>query len=178
MLKIVKSRFLPDIFCFFFCFTLLLVNNSFAKENPSPSPSPETLVTPIFFPPEAQKWVIPPNNFPVGVELMLLEGDPKQAMPFTMRLKLPANHEVQPHWHPADERVTVISGHIMMGLGDTLDKNKEANSLPAGSYFKIPAKTNHYGWTTEETILQLTGHGPWCVNFLKTNSKPEPNKRK
>jgi len=135
------------------------------------SPAPDDPSKPLFLAPQNQKWVTPPANFPAGVQLMVLDGDPSLPKPFIMRLKLPANHEIRAHWHPADERVAVISGHIMMGLGDKLDKQKEAHSLPAGSYFRIPAKTHHYGWTTEETVLQLTGHGPWRVNFLNTEGK-------
>jgi hypothetical protein len=30
-----------------------------------------------------------------------------EAIPFTVRLKFPANYQIPAHWHPAVERVTV-----------------------------------------------------------------------
>ena len=62
-----------------------------------------------------------------------MEGDPAKAGPFTMRLKLPANYTVPPHWHPGVEHVTVLSGSFYMGLGDVFDESK-ARKLPVGGF--------------------------------------------
>jgi hypothetical protein len=37
----------------------------------------------------------------------VLEGDPAKAGPFTLRLKT-EGYKIAPHYHPADEHVTVI----------------------------------------------------------------------
>jgi hypothetical protein len=49
-----------------------------------------------------------------------------------VRLKLPANYQIPAHWHPAVERVTVLTGTINMGIGDRFDKQK-TTPLSAGS---------------------------------------------
>jgi quercetin dioxygenase-like cupin family protein len=117
------------------------------------------------------KWSDGP--FP-GTRVAVLEGDPKSPGPFTMRLKLPADYKIPPHWHPADERVTVISGTFNVGRGDQLDSLK-GKVLPAGSFMLMPPKTNHFAWVKEETIIQITGTGPWALNFL--NPEDDPRKK-
>ena len=88
-----------------------------------------------------------------------------QAGPFTVRLKFPANYRIPAHWHPVKVTVTVISGTFNMGLGDVLDTS-QGKMLPAGSVFEMPAAIHHFGWTTEETIIQEHGIGPLSVNYL------------
>src|SRR5574341_2444546 len=72
------------------------------------------------------KWSDGP--FP-GTQVAVLEGDPKSPGPFTMRLKLPADYKIPPHWHPAHERVTVISGTFNVSRGDQFDSGK-GKTLP------------------------------------------------
>jgi len=54
-------------------------------------------------------WKPAPPTLPKGAMVAVLEGDPKAAGMFTMRVKLPAGSIISPHWHPRDERVTVLS---------------------------------------------------------------------
>ena len=46
---------------------------------------------------------------------------------FTIQLKMPSNYAVPAHWHPTDEKVTLVSGKLAYGMSDRLDKaNAEA----------------------------------------------------
>jgi len=53
-----------------------------------------------------------------------------EAVPFTVRLKFPANYGIPAHWHHAVERVTVLSGTFYMGVGDKLDVEKSMALSP------------------------------------------------
>jgi quercetin dioxygenase-like cupin family protein len=88
-----------------------------------------------------------------------------------MRLKLPANYRIPAHWHPADEHVTVISGTFNMGTGDVLDTTT-GKTLPAGSFALMPAQMHHFAWTSEETVLQLHGVGPWQIHYINPADDP------
>ena len=55
-----------------------------------------------------------------------MEGDPAMEGPFTLRLQLPDGFSVPPHWHPAVEHVTVISGTFNLGMGEKFDKFRRA----------------------------------------------------
>jgi quercetin dioxygenase-like cupin family protein len=54
------------------------------------------------------KWVAGPPTLPAGVKIALIEGDPRETGPFTMRLWFPAGTRVAPHFHPGIEHATVI----------------------------------------------------------------------
>jgi quercetin dioxygenase-like cupin family protein len=94
-----------------------------------------------------------------------------QATPFTFRLKLPADYKIPAHWHPAIEHVTVISGTFHMGTGDKLDMAK-TKALSAGSVAIMQPKTNHFGWTKDETVVQVHGVGPWGITYVDPADDP------
>ena len=67
--------------------------------------------------------------------------------------------------------MTVLSGTFHMGLGDKLDMQK---SMPvtAGGMMILQAKTPHFAWTQEETVVQLHGTGPWGVTYVNPADDP------
>ncbi len=97
-----------------------------------------------------------------------------EAVSFTVRIRFPANYKLPAHWHPAVERVTVLSGTFYMGVGDELDAQK-TTPLASGSIAIMQPKTNHFAWTKEETVVQLNGVGPWGVTYV--NPKDDPRKK-
>ena len=99
-------------------------------------------------------------GLPKGAKVAILTGNPEKNEFYVARLKLPANYEVPVHFHPKNEYDTVISGTYYFGTGDKAD-NQEGTALPSGSFVMFPAKTHHYGWTKEETVLEISGIGPW-----------------
>ncbi len=116
-------------------------------------------------------WKDAPPSLPPGSQIAVLEGDPSRPGPFTMRVKLPAGCRIGPHWHPADERVTVISGMLHIGTGDVLDAG-HACALPPQSFSIMPAKVHHFAWTTEPTVVQAHGVGPWQIHYLNPADDP------
>ncbi len=113
-------------------------------------------------------------SLPAGAKLAVIEGPVTEAVPFTFRLKLPANYKIPAHWHPAIEHVTVISGTFNMGVGDKLDTSR-TKPLTAGSVAIMQPKTTHFAWTSEETIVQIHGVGPWVINYV--NPADDPRKK-
>jgi hypothetical protein len=49
-----------------------------------------------------------------------------------------------------------------MGIGDELDPRKTTPLAP-GSIAIMQPKTHHFAWTNEETVVQLSGVGPWSI---------------
>lgn len=114
------------------------------------------------------------SSLPKGAKIAVIEGPVSEAVPFTFRLKFPANYQVPAHWHPAIEHVTVISGTFNLGMGDKLDRSK-TKALSAGGIAIMQPKTNHFGWTKGETIVQVHGVGPWAINYV--NPADDPRKK-
>ena len=113
-------------------------------------------------------------GLPPGTKVAVIEGPMSEAVPFTVRIKFPAGTKVPPHWHPAIEHVTVISGVFKAGLGDKLDESK-TRALPVGSIAIMQPKTTHFGMFDEETILQVHGFGPWQIDYI--NPADDPRKK-
>lgn len=112
-----------------------------------------------------------PPTMPKGVELAVLEGDPKQVGMFTLRLKAPPGFLLAPHTHPVDERVTVISGAISVGFGSQVDKAK-ARTFTAGGFYVNPPSATHYVFSEQGAVVQITGMGPWKVDFQTPGATP------
>lgn len=125
--------------------------------------------------PEEIKWGPAPPDLPAGAQIAVLAGDPSQSGPVTLRLKMPAGYVIAPHWHPTDERVTVISGLLGLGMGDTLDK-KTSKVLKPGGYAVAPAKMHHFAWTKAGAIVQVDLMGPFAITYL--NAADDPSKKK
>lgn len=109
-----------------------------------------------------------------GAKIAILEGPMNEAKPFIARIKVPNNYKIAPHWHPAIEHVTVISGTFAMGTGEKWD-DKGLHALKAGDVMIMQPKTPHYALSTGETVVQIHGVGPWAVNYV--NEADDPRKK-
>jgi hypothetical protein len=109
-----------------------------------------------------------------GAKMALLEGDLSQEGPFTFRLYLPADYIVHPHIHPAYERVTVLSGTFYFAHGEDFDPDKAMPLEPGGFAVMAPGEPM-YGFTKEETVIQLHGNGPWGIEYINPEDDPRNN---
>ena len=111
-------------------------------------------------------WNDGPPSLPKGAKIAVLEGDPKMAGIFTIRLRIPAGSKVMPHWHPRPERVTVLSGLVRVGFGDSWN-DADMHTFRAGDFYVNPAESHHYVGFSRTSVIQITGEGPWVLNLLK-----------
>ena len=122
------------------------------------------------------EWKPGPAAIPAGAKMAVLEGDPSKEGPFVVRFQFPDGYQIPPHTHPKTERVTVISGNLLLATGETLDRSS-AKKLPAGSFGYWPAGMKHAGWSEGETIIQLHGIGPWQINYVNPADDPRNGKK-
>jgi quercetin dioxygenase-like cupin family protein len=106
-----------------------------------------------------------------NAQIAVIEGPINKPVPFMFRLKLPAESRIAPHVHPAYERVTVLSGTFYFAHGKDFDKSK-LRALPAGSVAIMPPGAPMFGYTREETVIQLNGTGPWGLTYLDPADDP------
>ncbi|WP_341486829.1 cupin domain-containing protein [Pararhizobium sp. A13] len=118
------------------------------------------------------KWAPTPKVLPAGAEAAVLFGDPTKEGLFALRLKVPSGYAIPPHTHPADEVVTVISGTINLGMGETADRSA-TKALPAGSFFALPPDMAHFAYFDEETVVQVTTNGPWGLKYVNPADDPQ-----
>ena len=123
------------------------------------------------FTPSDLKWSDAPPGLPAGGKMAVLEGDPTKKGLFTVRLQAPDGYKIMPHTHPTAERVTVISGTFHIGMGPKFDE-AAAHELPAGGYVFLPAGMQHYGFTSGDTVVQITSMGPFKINYVNPADDP------
>lgn len=115
-------------------------------------------------------WSAVPS-LPAGAEIAVLEGPMSEAVPFTVRLRFPANYRIPAHTHPAVERVTVLSGTFHMGMGEKFDKGATQPVRPGDVMIMTPG-TVHFAWTDAATVVQLHGTGPWGITYVNPSEDP------
>lgn len=121
----------------------------------------------------AIEWEPGPATLAEGIQIAVLAGDPDKPGPFVLRLKFPAGSSVAPHYHATAENLTVLSGNFFHAMGDKYDKSR-GEELTAGGFVYLPAKMNHYVWATSDSIIQVSGTGPFGVIYV--NPADDPSK--
>jgi quercetin dioxygenase-like cupin family protein len=101
------------------------------------------------------------NRTPTGGFRAILVGDDQKPGMYAYRTNIPADTKIQPHFHPDDKIVTVISGTLLMGYGARFDETM-MKALPPGSVWTEPAGQPHYVWARDgDVLIQVVGaNGP------------------
>lgn len=149
----------------------LTLSAAVAAAQGAPSPGAPHAVVVL---PDQIVWKPGPPSLPAGAKLAVIEGNPAEPGPFTMRLSVPNGYRIPPHSHPGVEHVTVMKGTFRVGMGDKFDASA-LTQLPAGTFAALAPGTRHFAEAQGETVLQLHGVGPWSVTYV--NPADDPRKQ-
>jgi mannose-6-phosphate isomerase-like protein (cupin superfamily) len=128
------------------------------------------------FTPDQVKYAPAPPFLQPGAQLAVLEGNPMaDSGDFTIRLKMPDGYRIAPHYHPARENVTVLSGTLKVGMGDQFDATKMM-SFGAGSFAYLDPSMHHYAAASGETVIQIHGASPVKLIYINPADDPTPKK--
>ena len=83
-------------------------------------------------------------------------GDPTIEGPFAQRIKLAAGLRSGKRAFDRELSATVLSGELKVSLGDAI----AVQTLPAGSYLRIPAGVVYEEWSDRGAEYELRGVGP------------------
>ncbi len=110
--------------------------------------------------------------FPPSVRLAVIVGQPSEAGPYTIRVRVPRDVKLMPHRHPEDRVYTVISGVFYIGLGDQFNPDK-LEAYPPGSVVVLPGNTSHFHWAkSSEYVTQVSAIGPLGLEYVSSNDDP------
>ena len=123
---------------------------------------------------KALTWMAAPDAFPAGAKMAVERGDPMKKGEFTIRLSLPADYKIPPHWHPSAEHVRIVSGAFLVGMGDALDAAK-TKKLAAGDTGTIGAKMHHFAIAPVATEISVRAEGPFAITYV--NPADDPRKK-
>lgn len=102
---------------------------------------------------------------PMTTDAEVLQGNPDAAgQPFVVRIRELAGTIIPPHSHPVDEHMTVVSGTLHFGFGDSFDSAK-LKALPTGSYVFAPKGSTMFGYAPSGAVVQVHGVGPFHINW-------------
>jgi ketosteroid isomerase-like protein/quercetin dioxygenase-like cupin family protein len=102
-------------------------------------------------------------TFPPGAKIAVLHGDPSGPGGFVLRLQFPDGYQIPVHWHPTGENVTVVTGSLSLGMGNTFDASA-LHTYGPGDFVYLPPVQSHYGQAHGATIVQINGRGPFAIN--------------
>lgn len=152
--------------------TLLLVTAGVsADQPPTPTQPARGGGRHVMLGTEDLRWNEGPKYLPRGAQVSVLAGDMNRRGLFVVRFKFPANYRIPPHWHSADEHITVLSGSVSMGMGEKED-DRQLKKLEAGGHAIIPAKAPHFLRTTADTVVQRTATGPFRTVYVNRADDP------
>jgi quercetin dioxygenase-like cupin family protein len=109
--------------------------------------------------------------FPAGAEMVVMQGDPSKAEPFTVRLRFPNGYKIAPHTHPTAENVTVLQGTFYAGMGETFVASA-MQAFQRDAFASIPANHAHYAMARGQTIVQVHAIGPFALTYVNPADDP------
>jgi hypothetical protein len=116
-------------------------------------------------------WMKGPEGLAPGSEFAVLEGNPEKAELFTIRLKWPAGYMIAPHFHSQMEQLTVLQGTFYIKMG-AVAQNATEMALGTHDFIRLNPSAPHSAYVKEETILQITGMGPFDITYVNADDDP------
>jgi quercetin dioxygenase-like cupin family protein len=116
-------------------------------------------------------WTAAPSLLPPGALIAVVSGDPTRPGRSTIQLAMPDGYRMPPHSHPADERVEVKQGTLLVGMGDRFDARKTL-PLTVGDTAVAPAGVHHYSVARGATVVVVTFMGPYTITYLNAYEAP------
>jgi quercetin dioxygenase-like cupin family protein len=117
-------------------------------------------------------WGPAPPIFPPGAQFAVVEGDPgKAGAIFTVRLRFPNGYVLPPHFHPADEYVTVLAGTFLAGMGEHFSREALV-PYRVGGFATMPGNMPHFASVHGMTEVQVHGMGPFALTYVNPADDP------
>ena len=118
--------------------------------------------SPTIVTPSQLKWS---SAGPSGISMAVVTGNPNAAGTYVVRLKMNPGAKFPVHTHGMDERVTILQGNLLVGIGPKWN-NASMKAYPAGTYAIIPAGVPHYVMAKDAVIVEVTGQGPFTTKMM------------
>ena len=117
------------------------------------------------------KWA-QPGSLPPGAQATVLasSGDWR-----VVRVKMPPHYLIPPHSHPDGQAVWLVSGTVVFGFGDTVDK-----ALPPakpGAFFELAPGDNHWILAGDDGgVFDAQESNPGGITYVNPADDPRPKK--
>lgn len=109
-----------------------------------------------------------------GVFYMPLVGEGTRPGAYVYRVRAPHGFRIPPHWHTKTMHLTVLSGALILVMGESLDSTRARHFAP-GSFLAISAGLRHLEWFEGETVVHVETEGP--IETVLVDSRDDPRNR-
>ena len=116
-------------------------------------------------------WGPPPAGLPSGSRFAVVSGDPTKPGPFTVRIDLPPDYAVRPHFHPSSEELQVLEGTLHLGHGKRWDE-KAFKTVSPDQPVTIAAKDPHFVHAASRVLLEIRSTGPYGITYIDPKDDP------
>lgn len=100
-------------------------------------------------------------------EATYLVGSGRTAALYTIRVHIAKGGRIAPHTHPDTRILTIVSGEVYYGFGETVDL-ANAKLYRAGDVLSVPAGKPHWAEaSTSDVVYQEAGMGPTALTPVK-----------
>ena len=115
----------------------------------------QDVLVPVALTPDDLEWDTERSNHRANIA-----GSNESEGMYVYRTRFPEGFRNQPHYHPDDRVVTVISGTLHVAHGEEIDE-AAMRAIPAGGLWTEPAGVAHYVWAKDgPVVIQVIGEGP------------------
>ena len=121
-------------------------------------------------------WQPGPPNLEPGSQGAVLAGNPSQAGPFTLRVRLPARYRIAPHRHSVNERLTVLSGTLCFAIAGPTNVARDTSCIGPGTFRLMPANVVHSDWAPVPVEYQIEALGPFDLTYVNPGDDPRQRK--
>lgn len=116
-------------------------------------------------------WGPAPPGLPTGARVAVVSGDPAKAGPFTIRIDMPPDYAVRPHYHPMSEEVRLLEGTLHLGRGAKWDE-KAFKAVAPDQPVTIAAKEAHFVHAASRVVLEIQSTGPFGITYIDPKDDP------
>jgi len=152
-----RHQFIPVILI---AGALMISCNTKKNASEKPEVNSEAASAPMIIP-EAQDTLLSS-----GRKNIFLVGRRESPGFFVERAIFPPGYKSNPHTHPGNLNITVITGSFNLVLSGNPDSAAVAKTYGPGSFVIIPANQPHFEWFTERSVMDITGVGPITTSNL------------
>jgi quercetin dioxygenase-like cupin family protein len=117
------------------------------------------------------KWE-PADIIPPGAQYAVLAAGGDWSV---VRVKFPPHYLVPPHSHPNAEAIWLVSGSVIFGMGEKVDKTQPF--LKPGAFVALEPGHNHWVWTGDEGgIIDVQVSDPGGISYVNPADDPKNKK--
>jgi quercetin dioxygenase-like cupin family protein len=117
------------------------------------------------------KWA-PADIIPPGAQFAVLAAGGDWSV---VRVKFPPHYLIPPHSHPNAEAIWLVSGSVIFGMGEKVDKTQ--SFLKPGAFVALEPGHNHWVWTGDEGgIIDVQVSDPGGITYVNPADDPQNKK--